>query len=149
MATVDRIESPIRLIVWNWVDRIRDSISLGELTTIMMMLSVLAATAAALWVLGPDAWRRVVRTTSIALIALYVLGFGWYAWRAFLDSRDYRIVMDTKVDAYSAPDSSATQVFTLHEGTRLGAGETVAGWTHISLADGRRGWLPTESVAKI
>lgn len=149
MATVDRIERPVRLIVWDWVDRARDFFSLRELLLLVRVLGIVAAIAVALWIFRPSSLRKGLRVAMSGLIALYVLGLGWYAWRSVLDSNVLAVVVETKVDVFSAPDSAATQVFTLHEGTELTQRETVAGWIHVDLSDGRSGWLPATAVEQI
>jgi hypothetical protein len=149
MAIVDRIESPVRLVVWDWVDRVRDAFSLRELSRIMLVLGLLTVLAAGLWALGPLSLRRQVKLAAAVLACLYVLAIGWYGWRSVLDSKIHAVVLETKVDVFSAPDSSATQVFTLHEGSEVRERQSVAGWVHIVLADGRAGWLPTETVEQI
>jgi hypothetical protein len=149
MAIVDRIESPVRLVVWDWVDRVRDVFSLRELSRIMLGFGLLAVLAVAGWVLGPLAYRQRVKPAAVALVCLYVLAIAWYGWRSVLNTGIRAVVLETKVDVFSAPDSSATQVFTLHEGTEVRERQSVAGWVHIVLADGRAGWLPGETVEQI
>jgi tetratricopeptide (TPR) repeat protein len=149
MAAVDRIESPVRLVVWDWVDRVRDCLSLYELSRLVIVLELLTVALGAYWIFGPVFLRGKLRTAVIGLAALYVFSIGWYGWRSALNSHERAIVMDTKVDVFSAPDSAATQIFTLHEGTELNLFERIAGWTHVSLLDGRSGWLPSETIEKI
>jgi hypothetical protein len=131
------------------VDRVRDAFSLRELSRITLMLGLLAVITVAWWALGPLSLRRYGKPAAVALVFLYVFIMAWYGWRSVLDARIRAVVLETKVDVFSAPDSSATQVFTLHEGTKVRERQSVAGWVHIVLADGRAGWLPAETVEQI
>lgn len=158
LAAVDKIEHPIRLVIWNWVDRVRDYLSLRELAMLLQAGGFLLCVFLALWRLGPASLAIAVRKTAVVLAVIYGLAGCWYGWRSALDSRAYGIIMATKTDAYSAPDQGSKQVFSLHEGTKVRLGETirgvrhgesVEGWTNIRLPDGRQGWIPTGQVERI
>ncbi len=149
MATVDRIEPPVRLIVWDWVDRVRDAFSLRELGWIMLTAGLLTVLGVAGWIFGPYSWRRRLRSTALIVMGLYVVAIAWYGWRSMLDAKTRAVVLEAKVDVFSAPDSSATQVFTLHEGTQVLEMQIVTGWVRIVLIDGRGGWLPGETIERI
>ncbi len=149
MGTVDRVEPPVRLAVWDWVDEVRDGLSLRELGRVLLLIGILLIPAFALWRFGSARFRSYGRSLFVGLLALYVLSAGWYFWRSGLDARPYAVVLETKVDVFSAPDSSATQVFTLHEGTRVLTSDNLTGWTRIRLADGRQGWLLADTVERI
>ena len=149
MGTVDRMEVPIRLIVWDWVDSVRDFFSLRELFRLFVAIGLLLVPAFVLWRFGPIRVRVASRSILTILLVCYGLLLGWYVWRSELDARPFAVVLETKVDVHSAPDESATQVFTLHEGAKLLAVENLTGWTLVRLSDGRQGWLPTDTIEKI
>ncbi len=149
MGTVDRVEAPVRLAIWDWVDAARDSLSLRELGRVLLFCGILLIPAFALWRFSPARFRASGRSLFVSLVAVYLLSAGWYGWRSRLDSYSYAVVLETKVDVFSAPDASATQVFTLHEGTKVRTSENLAGWARIRLADGRQGWLPADTIQRI
>jgi SH3-like domain-containing protein len=41
----------------------------------------------------------------------------------------------------SSPSESGTELFILHEGTKIKVNEEVSGWQNIKLIDGREGWI--------
>ena len=59
------------------------------------------------------------------------------------------IVMSSSVSIKSSPDRAATELFVLHEGTKLTIGETIEGWAEVRIADGRKGWIETSRIEKI
>ncbi len=82
-------------------------------------------------------------------LALYIITGAWYAWRAGIEAHPCGVIQATKTDAFSAPDAAATQLFSLHEGTKVQTGEKLSGWVNIRLADGRKGWIPMADVERI
>ncbi len=53
------------------------------------------------------------------------------------------------VSVKSAPDAAGTDLFILHEGTKVQIRTVLNAWVEISLADGKIGWLPVEVLERI
>ncbi len=54
---------------------------------------------------------------------------------------DEGIVLAPSVIVRSSPSDSGTELFVLHEGTKIRINEEVAGWQNIRVKDGREGWI--------
>ncbi len=61
----------------------------------------------------------------------------------------YGIIMAQKVSVLSAPSGDGTEVFSLHEGTKVRIEEQSGGYQKISLPDGKVGWMNMRQVEKI
>ncbi len=59
------------------------------------------------------------------------------------------IVFDAKVTVRSSPDESGTELFVIHEGTKVYIEDRVSEWYEIELTDGSQGWLKRQSVEPI
>lgn len=59
------------------------------------------------------------------------------------------LVLSPSVTVESSPDKSGTDLFLIHEGTKLIVKESIGDWTKIRLSDGKEGWVPTESIILI
>ena len=149
LAVVDRIEKPVRLVIWDWVDSVRDSLSLHELAMLFQLMGFLALGGFLGWRFAPVAWRQTFRAVLVILLVAYALCGAWYGWRTALDTQNYALITAVKTDVCSAPDASSKQLFSLHEGTKVRYGESLSGWVSIELADGRKGWVPVSAVEKI
>ena len=58
--------------------------------------------------------------------------------------------MVTVTAVKSSPSSDkSTDLFILHEGTKVKILEKTGSWTNISLADGRQGWIKTLDIEEI
>ncbi|MDR3129581.1 MAG: tetratricopeptide repeat protein [Tannerellaceae bacterium] len=56
--------------------------------------------------------------------------------------RNSAIVFSPTVTVKSSPDASGTDLFVLHEGTKVTIKSTLGVWSEIELADGNIGWMP-------
>ena len=59
------------------------------------------------------------------------------------------IVFESKVTVRSSPDQSGTELFVIHQGTRVNLEDSVSGWYEIRLPDGSQGWLKRQMVEPI
>jgi tetratricopeptide (TPR) repeat protein len=54
---------------------------------------------------------------------------------------DTGIILAPSVVVRSSPSDSGTELFILHEGTKVEVNEAVSGWQNIRVIDGREGWI--------
>jgi tetratricopeptide (TPR) repeat protein len=56
------------------------------------------------------------------------------------------IIISPLVSGKSSPDNSGTDLFVLHEGTKVSIADEVGEWYEIKLSDGNMGWVPVNSL---
>lgn len=56
------------------------------------------------------------------------------------------IIMSPSVTIKSSPDASGTDLFVLHEGTKVWIEDKISDWNQIKLSDGTKGWLKLENI---
>lgn len=66
-----------------------------------------------------------------------------------LNSHDTAIVTASTVTVNGAPDEKATQLFVIHEGTKVWIVKTDGEWTEIKLSNGNQGWLVSTDISLI
>ena len=89
------------------------------------------------------------KLTAALLVALSAFGFARWIRHDCL-RRDAAIVMSGVTSVRSAPSSdTSTELFLLHEGTRVTIKETISDWDNVTLADGREGWIPAKDIEVI
>lgn len=75
--------------------------------------------------------------------------FAWQQKRTLMNSGG-AIVMKSPVPVMSSPSETGTNLFVLHEGTRVNiVNDTMGEWTEIRLPDGRQGWIESSEIEKI
>ena len=62
---------------------------------------------------------------------------------------DEAIVMGTAISVKSSPDRSATDLFVLHEGTKVKVLTEVDEWVEVVIADGKKGWTLKSNIETI
>lgn len=59
------------------------------------------------------------------------------------------IIMNGAVTAKSSPDKSGTDLFQLHEGTKVQVKSTLSNWAEIELENGAIGWVEENAIERI
>ena len=59
------------------------------------------------------------------------------------------IIMSPSVTIKSSPDVSGTDIFVIHEGTKVRIEDKISDWNEIKLSDGSKGWLKVEDIETI
>ena len=83
-----------------------------------------------------------------ALLFIVTTAFAW-SERNMLVERSEAIIMNSADSINSSPARSATELFVLHEGTKVTIGAAIAGWAEVRIADGRKGWIEEERIERI
>ena len=91
-------------------------------------------------------WRRFGFFAGIAMLIVSVMCFSFSIWQKKDYMRaDEAIVMRPVASVKSSPSGEAsTDLFILHEGTKVRLLDQVGTWSNIELADGRQGWMRTQ-----
>lgn len=105
-----------------------------------------------MFLLAPSvAGRRTGFFLGVAALLLCVFSISFAVWQ----KRDYMnvddaVVMRPVTSVKSSPsDEASTDLFILHEGTKVTIIDEVGSWNNIELADGRQGWLPSSDLEVI
>lgn len=91
--------------------------------------------------------KRVAFIASIISVAASILCIVF----AFMQYSDFSakrpaIVFDEEVSVMSEPNARSTEVFKLHEGTKVNVLEDLNEYNRISIPDGKKGWILKESI---
>ena len=112
------------------------------LTLAMVLLYVLASTPAG---------RRVGFFVGIVFLVCTVFSISFSMWqKKDYMSADEAIVTRPVTSVKSSPSAeSSTDLFILHEGTKVRILDEVGRWNNVELADGRQGWIKADDIEVI
>lgn len=85
----------------------------------------------------------------VLLISLFVFSMSF--WQHAENQNENSAIITAAVSSIKSSPSldSATDLFVLHEGTKVRIVDTVGSWGNIELADGRRGWIQLSEMENI
>jgi tetratricopeptide (TPR) repeat protein len=150
-STKDSIEEIPEFFLKTWIKSLRGALSCTAWSILSLLMLVAALVCGLLYLLAQRLSLRKIGFYLMAVTALLFVVTTAFAWseRNMLVERSEAIIMNSAVSIKSSPDRSATELFVLHEGTKVTIGETIDGWAEVRIADGRKGWIEQERIERI
>lgn len=94
--------------------------------------------------------KRIYFITSILSVILVTSSlFFAYRNKHHRDTKIEAIIFSPAAEVKSAPTNSSDVYFELHEGTKVLILESLDNWKKIKIADGKMGWIETESLKQL
>ena len=135
-----------------WYKNIIDMMSMDGWARTGIVAFVLACVLILVFFLGNKVvWKKLGFFGALVMLAVVVM-VNVFAWTQHqeLNARSGAVVMSSSVVVKSTPNESGTDLFVLHEGTRVEIiDDSMKEWKEIRLADGKVGWMPTEAMEVI
>ncbi len=85
----------------------------------------------------------------VALLMFVITLFAALSRHRDIVNPDTAIILAPSVVVRSSPSESGTELFILHEGTKVKVSEEVSGWQNIKVIDGREGWILADDFEAI
>ena len=133
-----------------WARTVRNCLHEQTWTILSICLFVLALTGILLFLLGRAPWLRktAFHTAWLALLFSLVTGLNAASLHRRDTLRNDAIITQGVVNAKSSPDRSGTDLFTIHEGTKVTIKETLGEWANIRVGN-NEGWIKIQNMERI
>ena len=151
-AIQDRIDPVPEFVLKTWFRNFCYVMDSDAWAVCFLVLFALALAMTLLFILARSvAGRRTGFFTGIVMLLAAVLSLTFSIWQKRDGMRtDDAIIMRPVTSAKSSPSAEAsTDLFVLHEGTKVKILDEVGSWKNIELADGRQGWIPSADMEVI
>ena len=134
----------------SWARTVRNGLREHTWLVLSICLFVLALAGLLLFLLGREPWLRktAFHTAWIALLFSLVAGLNAASLHSRDTLRNEAIITQGVVNAKSSPDRSGTDLFTIHEGTKVTIRETLGEWSNIRVGN-NEGWIRTSNLERI
>jgi tetratricopeptide (TPR) repeat protein len=152
LAVIDKIEPMPEFILFKIV---RAAVHLvpGHLLAVLLVASyLLAAGLLILWMLARKNAARAAGLRGAAVFAIFSAVFAILLLGQVHETRTRReaVILASKVDVMSGPgEQGGTEVFSLHEGTKVTLDRESGEWTEIILPDRKVGWVKKDVLGVI
>ena len=148
----DRIDTVPPFFLKSWMDSFRRILPSNAWAWICIVLLALALCSLLLFLLGKTpAGKKTGFGLGVAMLLLSVMCFAFsLSLKSAYENSGAAIVTAAVSQAYSSPaEEGSSTLFVLHEGTKVQVLDSIGKWTNVKLADGRQGWLGSDSIELI
>lgn len=150
--TIDKITPETEMFFVTWYNSLVNFTSVDRWANTAIVSIVMALLLILVFLFAPQMWAR---KSGFYGSAVFLLLFAFANLFAFqqkheLETKQGAIVIAPTVNVKKTPAVSGTDVFVIHEGTRVDITDRgMKQWRGIKLADGREGWLKTSQIEEI
>lgn len=145
---VDKIEVLPVFFITAWINSFKNIFSSDNWAIVSMLTFILSLIFISFYLYSRNFVLKKV-SFWLGLIILFISLFSFvfsYQQKQKLLLSNTAVIMSPSVTVKSSPDSSGTDLFVIHEGTKVWLGDKISDWTEIKLSDGSKGWLKTEDI---
>ena len=147
----DKIETVPEMFLMRWIKDFRQLLSADQWAYCSIAFFTLALFLLAFYFLSRNMGLRKIGFW-VGLIMLIIAAVSFISSKIEtnnLINSDSAIVFSPSVTIKSSPTDGSTNIFVLHEGTKVFVIETIDEWCKIKIADGSVGWLPQKTIRLI
>lgn len=145
----DRIDEVPEFFLVTWTKNVSYLLSSNVWAVLGLVFFAAFLALLLLFILGRSSnVRKTGFYTAIAAFLLCIPAFGFsISQRKAYIKADTAIILSPVTSVKSSPSAeSAKDLFVLHEGTKVRILDKVGEWSNIELADGRQGWMMSDSM---
>jgi tetratricopeptide (TPR) repeat protein len=151
LRTTDKIEPIGDFFLIEWFRTVQNLFNVDTWATVGILCFVLFIGCLILFFFSKwMSFKKIGFYAGILLLLLVIVTnvFAWNQKKALIDRRG-GIIFAPTVTIKSSPDASGTDLFLLHEGSKVFIKSMLAEWYEIELEDGNVGWLRQKELEKI
>jgi tetratricopeptide (TPR) repeat protein len=151
LKTVDKIEPVGDFFLTEWFDSIRNLLSTDDWSYFSIVCFILLIAGLFLFFFSRRIFvKKLGFYVAVGLLILTVFGNVFaYNQKKRLTQRNTAIIYVQTTTIKSSPDSSGTDLFILHEGTKVTVKSKLGNWNEVETADGNIGWIKSEEIEVI
>ncbi len=148
MQTTDKIEELDKFFLSEWNRSLQGIFSSNGWSRLAIICFLMTLAGIALYFFGKIiSLRKTAFFASIFTAVICIVSIV-YAKRQKDEqlSHDTAIIFAPSTTGKGSPDESGTDLFVLHEGTKVKVKSSLNGWVEIQMADGNVGWIPEKDL---
>ena len=150
--TIDKITPETEFFFITWMRAVVNVMSVDAWAKTALGALALAIVLALVYLFAERLWLRKLGFFGGGLLLLLFLVCNLFAYVQKNELTHHRgaIVMSSAVNVKSTPAANGTDLFILHEGTRVDIiDDQMQQWKQIRVADGKEGWIETSQIETI
>jgi len=148
---VDTFEEVPELFIRTWIRSFYLKLSEHAWSILSLSLFILIISSVLIYIYSRKmAMKKTGFFVGLIALFLFILSLTAAVHRhRSIENPEAAIILSPSVVVRSSPSETGTELFILHEGTKVKVNESVTGWQNIRVIDGREGWIASEAFGSI
>jgi tetratricopeptide (TPR) repeat protein len=148
LKTVDKIAPVGEFFLTDWYNAVQNLFNTNRWSSIAWSCFILFVLGLTLFFFSRKIFlKKLGFYAGLTLFVLTILANIFaFSQKKKLTDRNTAIIFTPTVNIKSSPDNSGTDLFILHEGTKVDVKSQLGDWNEIETADGNVGWIKKEEI---
>ena len=148
---IDRFQEIPEIFFVKWFNVLALLISSNSWAIIAIIAFLICLISASLFIYSSNYLQKVTGFWTAVFCLVFSLTAITLSSRnnTLINNSRKAIIFSPVVTGKSSPDASGSDLFTLHEGSKVSIERRVGNWLEIRLSDGNKGWIPDNSLEVI
>ena len=151
LKVVDNTVQSSNFFIGRWIQNLIKLLTSNQWIFTSFAVFITALILIFIFIFGPSRYvRKASFYSALVLVGISLITFIFAGVRKdqLLSHRE-AIVMTGVISVKSSPDKSGTDLFQLHEGTKVTVKSSLGNWCEIMLGTGNIGWVEQANIEKI
>ena len=146
--TVDKIETMEQFVLSEWNQSIQNGTSSNGWAKWSIFAFILTLILVGLYIFSTKVLvKKIAFFSAIVTLVFSIISFGYAkAQNNAMTKNESAIIVAPTVTGKSTPDESGTDLFVLHEGTKVRIKNKIGDWIEIQMEDGNTGWISSKKL---
>lgn len=148
---VDNIVQVPPFFLKRWIDTLFKILGVDQWYLLSVVAFLLTLACFLFFVFGNSLTLRKIAfygAFTLLFVTIFTVTFASIR-RSQITNHDKAIIMSGTITIKSSPDKSGTDLFQLHEGTKVVIKSKLGNWTEIKVGNGNIGWLEASNIEEI
>lgn len=149
--TVDKIEGIPELFIYRWWKATFKFLSIDQWAKLSILLFFITIIGFGFFLFASQVAAKKL-SFYLAITALFLALSSWLfasTQNRYFKQQDYAIIVQASINVLSAPSEGSSQLFVLHEGTKVKLKGNTNNWIEIALPNGNKGWVEQDVLEAI
>ena len=146
--TVDKIETMEKFVLTEWNQSIQNGTSSNGWAKWSIFAFILTLILVGLYIFSAKVLvKKIAFFSAFVTLAFSIIAFCYSrAQNNAMTKDECAIIVSPTVTGKSTPDESGTDLFVLHEGTKVRVKSKIGDWIEIQMEDGNTGWISSKKL---
>ncbi|QLH52797.1 MAG: hypothetical protein CH6_0131 [Candidatus Kapaibacterium sp.] len=151
LHTVDKIQEIPKFFLKQWWEDLRDSLASNQWAIFSVITIWIAFSLFSIFLLVYNSKvRKIAFFSGIVFIFLFLMSTSLdYSRYKYETNHNWAIVFNINAYIKSSPEESSTDLFILHQGTKVEIMDEIGNWYKIRLPNGHIGWIKKTDLERI
>ena len=151
LKVVDNVVQIPPFFVMRWIDGLMKLLTSNQWLVLSLFFWTLTLTSILFFIFGKTlTYRKASFYVAIVFIGLSVFSGLFSGIRKYqMVNHNEAIILSGAVNIKSSPDKSGTDLFLLHEGTKVKIKSTLDKWVEVVIGNGNVGWIESNCIERI